>query len=837
MRFLSRMPWLLLLLLLVAAAWSIRPISDTDILWHLRAGQWMLAHGAVIRHDVFSATRLGCDWVSVPWLYQVMLARLHAALGWGGLTLWQVLMVLAITLQTALLAWLLRRSHAGGALPHRWNWNWPYLSIPAALAVLLMLRLLQMRINCRPELFTYLFIGSFLILLSLFDAKASHVTAERSNTRHPPPSTLLLWLLPLLQILWTNTHGAFILGPVIVWAYAGGAWLAYLAACAAAPRSGARQESGQGEAADGSVPVTGAELPLNLRCRGSQSRATGERARSVAGGAGGIAQPVAGAAPVRLTVVAVLTTLACLATPYGLAGTFYPFHLFHVLTDPLYKNGIVEGQPVDLSTVLDSGSLGYAFLACWVFAGLGLLGRVMEGVRCPVSGVRASCSGFHILHAACRMPHAAPGYLLTCAAMAYLSLAAVRNVPLLALVAAPLMASGLEYAADGLAALVARIGGLRIANRRLRIVEDPERSRTADSPMGSHAEAQPGGSALPGSAGVFWLHSRGVHIVAQALLALGLLFLYRAIVSERFYASLGWRMRFAIGFSDHEHPLAACDFVERHRPEISCRTLYGDTRSANLFLARFGPDWPVYFDGRHAEIYDAPTFRTAARTRWDPALFTREAGAYGIGLACFSLTDLKEDRSPLAIALGQTNSWRLVYLDDCAAMFAAVTPDSTAFVRSFGLPCAPTNAALQRLVFAGWLARQGRSNLAALHDPANRVLEEGVLAGSLVNAMQLSGLWAPARRLEPIRFCRLASFVDQLGWTVVADDLYQQTLRWPESFRIMLPRAIRQAQKLSRSLEDPALKAEMQNRVLTRARELQRADPGNAVAAEVLGAR
>jgi hypothetical protein len=775
---LSRMPWIVLLLLLVAAAWSIRPISDTDILWHLRAGQWMLAHSAVIRHDIFSATRLGCDWVSVPWLYQVMLARLHAALGWGGLTLWQVLMVLAITLQTAFLAWLLRRPHAGGPLPHRWNWSWPHLSIPAALAVLLMLRLLQMRINCRPELFTYLFIGSFLILLTLgVQHAACGMQSEESKgsspaTRHPPPATLVLWLLPLLQILWTNTHGAFILGPVIVWAYAGGAWLAYLAVCAAASHRGARQGNG-------------------------------------AGGADDIARLVAGPAPVRITVVAVLTTLACLATPYGLAGTLYPFHLFHVLTDPLYKNGIVEGQPVDLSTVLDSGSLGYAFLACWVFAGLGLLGRVMEGVRRPESGVRAPRSRFHILHAACRMPHAGPGYLLTCAVMAYLSLAAIRNVPLLALAAAPLMASGMEYAADGLAALAGRILGVR---------------REA---CGMRRAAR----------GVAWLHSRGVRLAGLVLLALGLLSLHRAIVSERFYASLGWRMRFAIGFSDHEHPLAACDFVELHRPEISCRTLYGDTRSANLFLARFGPQWPVYFDGRHAEIYDAPTFRTAARTRRDPALFAREAGAYGIGLACFSLTDLKEDRSPLAVALGQTNAWRLVYLDDCAALFAAATPANSAFVRSFGLPCAPTNAALQRIVFAGWLARQGRVNLAALHDPANRVLEEGVLAGSLVNALQLHGIWAPARRLEPIRFCRLASFVDQLGWTVVADDIYQQTLRWPESFAVTLPRAIRQAQKLSQSLADPALKAEMQNRVLTRARELQRADPGNALAAEVLGAR
>ena len=41
------------------------------------------------------------------------------------------------------------------------------------------------------------------------------------------------------------------------------------------------------------------------------------------------------------------------------------------------------------------------------------------------------------------------GYLFSCAVLAYLSLSAIRNVPLLPLVVAPLVASGIEYAADG----------------------------------------------------------------------------------------------------------------------------------------------------------------------------------------------------------------------------------------------------------------------------------------------------------------------------------------------------------------------------------------------------
>jgi len=800
MRFLTRIPLLLLLLLLVGVAWSIRPISDPDILWHLRTGQWMLAHGDVIRHDVFSATRHGCEWVSVPWLYEAMLAKLHAALGWGGLTLWQVLMVAAIALQTAYLVWLLRRSNSNGAAPHRWNW--PFLSVPAALAVLLTLRLLQMRINCRPELFSYLFLGSFLIILTLA-AKRSAVSGQRSEI-----AVHLLWLLPLLQVLWTNTHGAFILGPAIVWAYVAAAWLAYLAA----RRLGARERPVD---PDGLAPETEGEWPRHQ----------------------------AGAAPLRLSAVAVLTSLASLATPYGLAGTFYPFHLFHVLTDPLYQTGIVEARPVDLSMTLESGSLGYAFLACLVFALLGLLGRLLEAVR-GRSGPWSLVIGHWGEGAGdCRLPDIHAGYLAVCAAMAYLSLAAVRNVPLLPLVVAPLVANGLEYAADGLAAVAGVVvfpgknyrswffvlgswlgrQGSGFGGWHSGVTRSNEEQRTRNQERAAAA-----------AHGVAMLHSRPAHIAAQALLALALLCLYRAIVSERFYDSLGWRMRFAIGYSDHEHPLAACDFVAQHQPEISSRTLYGDTRSANLFLARFGPQWPVYFDGRHGEIYDPPIFRTAARTRCDPALFAREAATYGIELACFSLTDLKEDRSLLAVALGQTNTWRLVYLDDCAALFAAATPANAAFVARYGLACAPANAVLQRGMFAGWLARQGRANLAALDDPANRSLDEGVLAGGIVNTLHLGGVWAPIRNLEPLRFCRLASFMDHLGWNVVADDLYQQALRWPDSFRVTLPRAVKHAQAVCKAITDPALRNEMRARIRVCAMELQRADPGNPAAAEAL---
>lgn len=780
MRFLARIPWLLLALVLLGAALCLRPVSDTDILWHLRAGQWMLAHGDVMRTDVFSATRWGCAWISIPWLHEVLLARLYHAWGWLGPTLWQMAFVLAIVIQTAFLVWLLRRAAVA-----RWDWRWPHLPVPATLAVLLTLRLLQMRINHRPEMNTYLLVGTFLIILSL---------ARRSIR-----GARLLWLLPLLQIWWANTHGVFILGPLLVAAYAAAAWLLWLA----------------GDGTPGGRHTVGA-------------------ARSLFGA-------------LQLTLAFLLTALACFITPYGAAGACYPFHLFQVLNDPLYRDTIMEARPISLAmATAGSGSLGYALLACWVLAGLGLLGRLLEGGQCSVFSGQCSVAshapgepGADSDDTKIEPPIDAPprgtgrkqllntehrtlntllsgiwhvasqelglGYLVCCAALGYLSLTAIRNVPLLALAVAPLVASGIEYVADGLAAIGGRAWA-RLARK----------------------------SASAGAAaGVAALHAHASRLVARCAMLLVLILCYRAIVSERFYAALGWRTRCAIGFSEHEHPLAACRFLARHLNVLGPQVVSGDTRSANTLLWRFGPRWLTYFDGRHAEIYDPPIFRAATATRYDPQAFACEARTYGIGLVCFSLVDQPERPHPLAQYLYEpSNHWNLVYLDDSAAVFVSRAHAPASWIDRFALPQPPTNALEQRAVFKTWLVAQGRTSLEDLDDPANEALTTNVWARGLVRAAQLGGLWAPTRHLKPLRYCRMAAFLDGLGWRVVADDLYGTALCYEDAWPAVLPRALNHAIALHRAaMDDPELQASMLAQVCGRTVMLQRVEPEALVTA------
>ncbi len=75
----------------------------------------------------------------------------------------------------------------------RWpSWLFAACWVPA-------LALMSIRFVPRPEIFTVLGMAAFLSILLRVDF----------NPR-------LAWFLPLIQVVWVNTHGAFVLGPIIL---------------------------------------------------------------------------------------------------------------------------------------------------------------------------------------------------------------------------------------------------------------------------------------------------------------------------------------------------------------------------------------------------------------------------------------------------------------------------------------------------------------------------------------------------------------------------------------------------------------------------------------------
>src|SRR4051794_20684579 len=59
-------------------------LRDSDTLWQIRIGQWIVEHGAVPYTDVHSFTRFGEPWMSSSWMAQVLYAIAWGSLGWAG---------------------------------------------------------------------------------------------------------------------------------------------------------------------------------------------------------------------------------------------------------------------------------------------------------------------------------------------------------------------------------------------------------------------------------------------------------------------------------------------------------------------------------------------------------------------------------------------------------------------------------------------------------------------------------------------------------------------------------------------------------------------------------
>ncbi|MFQ5465152.1 MAG: hypothetical protein ACE5EI_04415 [Thermodesulfobacteriota bacterium] len=165
---------------------------DSDIFWALKSGEWITANLKVPATDPFSYTFGGEPWIDFTWGFQVIAHLFHAGLGG-----WTGLFVLQLIVSGALFFVVFRNARLLG---RRRTW------LVAAVLVTLFASSYP-RLIIRPHLPAYLLISLFLYLFTLY---------EKTGRKR------CLAALPLLQVLWVNTHSSFILGIFIVGAYAAG---------------------------------------------------------------------------------------------------------------------------------------------------------------------------------------------------------------------------------------------------------------------------------------------------------------------------------------------------------------------------------------------------------------------------------------------------------------------------------------------------------------------------------------------------------------------------------------------------------------------------------------
>ena len=153
---------------------------------HTGGGEWILAHGPVPRQNIFSFTRPDQIWYAWEWLSDVLMGWLHQV---GGMQAVLLGAIAVICLTFALLYRLVLRKCGSSLIAF-------VLTGIAAVGS-------SIHWLARPHLFTMLFLVIFYSIL------------EDGRMR-------LLFILLAAAVIWTNLHGGFLSGILLICAYAGG---------------------------------------------------------------------------------------------------------------------------------------------------------------------------------------------------------------------------------------------------------------------------------------------------------------------------------------------------------------------------------------------------------------------------------------------------------------------------------------------------------------------------------------------------------------------------------------------------------------------------------------
>jgi hypothetical protein len=264
-------------LLLGAIFWSLRLFFvDPDLWWHVKVGQEILTTHRWPTTDPYSFTVAGQPWIAYEWLGEVLLAAANRVAGIRGLDALLILLGFAVLAALYALA-TIRSGNAKAGF--------------AAVAVLIILA--TPSFSLRPQMLGYLFLVLTLIALVRFRQGKGRA----------------LWFLPVLFLLWVNTHGSFVIGMGAIAAYyLGGLW--------------------------------------DFRVGNIESQRWLPAERQ------------------RLSLVFLLCLIALMITPYGTSLATYPFDM--AFSQPVNVANILEWQPMPFN--LPGGKLFLALLIAFMIA-------------------------------------------------------------------------------------------------------------------------------------------------------------------------------------------------------------------------------------------------------------------------------------------------------------------------------------------------------------------------------------------------------------------------------------------------------------------------------------
>jgi hypothetical protein len=181
-----------IVLFILVFAMAARTPLDSDMWWHLRAGKQTWQTGRPVLVDTFSYTRYGETWINHSWLSQVGMYLVFKARGYLGLGV-------LVAVLAALSMGLVYAQMEGPPLLRGF-----VIVLATAVAAVVW--------SPRPQMASLILFGLVGYLLYLYKwRQANH-----------------LWALPPIFMLWSNLHGGYILGLLLILAMIAGEMLNHI---------------------------------------------------------------------------------------------------------------------------------------------------------------------------------------------------------------------------------------------------------------------------------------------------------------------------------------------------------------------------------------------------------------------------------------------------------------------------------------------------------------------------------------------------------------------------------------------------------------------------------
>lgn len=161
-------------------------INDSDVAQYLASGKYIVEHHFAPSTNVYAYPNLGYKMVCDEWLFHVIVYSIYAFVGFTGLAIFQIAIVISIFV----LLYLAGRRVAR-----------PTVLLPILLVALLAA---HERFMLRADLLSLLFVVMYIYILEKYESD--------KNTK-------LVYALPFLQLIWANFHGFWIVGLIIMAIY------------------------------------------------------------------------------------------------------------------------------------------------------------------------------------------------------------------------------------------------------------------------------------------------------------------------------------------------------------------------------------------------------------------------------------------------------------------------------------------------------------------------------------------------------------------------------------------------------------------------------------------